>query len=92
MFFTSPRASAAPHLAAAIFSPYSDGEKDAAIAGFANCQHCEERGVATSLFLPVTLRGEMPGRAMRGGADAGRSGGASNADIVLSVRPPVWQL
>ncbi|MBB6409765.1 hypothetical protein HNQ71_002430 [Mesorhizobium sangaii] len=31
---------AAPHLAAAIFSPYRDGEKDAVIEGFANCLCC----------------------------------------------------
>ncbi|WP_192249730.1 hypothetical protein [Mesorhizobium silamurunense] len=26
-------------------------------------------GVAADTFLPVTIRGEMPGRAMRGGTD-----------------------
>ncbi|RWC18660.1 MAG: hypothetical protein EOS27_33690, partial [Mesorhizobium sp.] len=55
------------HPPAGTFSPYSDGEKGA----------CRDLGaiVATlaigesgddGVFLPVTIRGEMPGRAMRG--------------------------
>ncbi|TIV27146.1 MAG: hypothetical protein E5V90_20940, partial [Mesorhizobium sp.] len=64
-----PSVCAAPHLPAGILSPYSDGERGA-LAAFANhkrCRHGSE--VAASFFLPVTIRGEMPGRAMRGGAD-----------------------
>jgi hypothetical protein len=46
--------SAAPHLPAGIFSPYSDGEKDALIADFANRQRCRKgAGVAASPFRPV---------------------------------------
>ena len=63
--------SAAPHLPAGILSPYRDGEREAIIAGFANRQHCSKRpGIAASPLLPVTIRGEVPGRAMRGGADS----------------------
>ncbi|TPI55586.1 hypothetical protein FJ422_06405 [Mesorhizobium sp. B2-6-3] len=54
---------AAPHLPAGILSPYSDGERGAFINGFANHQRCGQP------FLPVTIRGEMSGRTMRGGAD-----------------------
>ncbi|TIU45015.1 MAG: hypothetical protein E5W19_32185, partial [Mesorhizobium sp.] len=61
------KASAAPHLPAGIFSPYSDGEKDAFADDFANLQHCEGgAGIAACIFLPVTIRGEMSGRTMRG--------------------------
>ncbi|RUV40533.1 hypothetical protein EOB77_34945, partial [Mesorhizobium sp. M7A.F.Ca.MR.228.00.0.0] len=50
-------------------SPYSDGEKGAAIADFANHQGCQVGAeVAANPLLPVTIRGEVPGRAMRGGA------------------------
>jgi zinc protease len=53
-----------------MLSPYSDGERDALIADFANHQRCRISGkVAASTFLPVTIRGEMSGRTMRGGAD-----------------------
>ena len=62
--------SAAPHLPAGILSPYSDGERDAVLGGFANHQRCKRgASVAVSPLLPVTIRGEVPGRAMRGGAD-----------------------
>ncbi|TIT68228.1 MAG: hypothetical protein E5W63_06125, partial [Mesorhizobium sp.] len=44
------------------FSPYSDGEKYAVIAAFANRRSC--------LLLPV-LRGEGAGRRMRGSASLG---------------------
>ncbi|TIX14923.1 MAG: hypothetical protein E5V41_17380, partial [Mesorhizobium sp.] len=55
-------AGAAPHLPAGTLSPYSDGERGALIAAFANHQRCK-KGVnaAASSFLPVTIRGEMPG-------------------------------
>ncbi|CDX26089.1 conserved hypothetical protein [Mesorhizobium sp. ORS 3324] len=63
-------AGAAPHPPAGTFSPYSDGEKG-------DVRHLGARPAASvigeitdgSVFLPVTVRGEMPGRAMRGGAD-----------------------
>ncbi|TIT36112.1 MAG: hypothetical protein E5W90_20900 [Mesorhizobium sp.] len=45
---------AAPHLPAGILSPYRDGEKGLVA------------GVAASLSLPVTIRGEMSGRTVRG--------------------------
>ncbi|RWC63435.1 MAG: hypothetical protein EOS29_14960 [Mesorhizobium sp.] len=57
---------------AGILSPYSDGERGALFAGFANHQRCKKYTVvATSPLLPVTIRGEVPGRAMRGGANFG---------------------
>ncbi|RWC58963.1 MAG: hypothetical protein EOS56_18185 [Mesorhizobium sp.] len=66
-------AGAAPHLPAGIFSPYSDGEKDAVTDVCANRRRCRQSAGATaSPFLPVTIRGEMPGRAMRGGANGRR--------------------
>ncbi|TIL29300.1 MAG: hypothetical protein E5Y85_28950 [Mesorhizobium sp.] len=62
---------AAPHLPAGILSPYSDGERDVLIDGFANVQRCRMCAeAAAGFFLPVTIRGEMPGRAMRGGTKA----------------------
>ncbi|RWO60647.1 MAG: hypothetical protein EOS14_13520 [Mesorhizobium sp.] len=62
---------AAPHLPAGILSPYSDGERDAGIDGFRQSPAFARSGagLAASPFLPVTIRGEMPGRAMRGSAD-----------------------
>ncbi|TIW19694.1 MAG: hypothetical protein E5V65_09935 [Mesorhizobium sp.] len=55
---------------AGILSPYSDGERGAVASDFANRQPGRKcASVAASPFLPVTIRGEMPGRAMRGGAD-----------------------
>ncbi|TPN97558.1 hypothetical protein FJ980_25250 [Mesorhizobium sp. B1-1-5] len=63
-------ACAAPHLPAGILSPYSDGERGAVAGDFANRRRGRKSaGIAASFFLPVTIRGEMPGRAMRGGAD-----------------------
>ncbi|RUW20109.1 hypothetical protein EOA38_33685 [Mesorhizobium sp. M1E.F.Ca.ET.041.01.1.1] len=64
------RAGAAPHLPAGILSPYSDGERGAVIAGFRQLPTSQEgrRGCGQPL-LPVTIRGEVPGRAMRGSAD-----------------------
>jgi zinc protease len=60
---------AAPHLPAGILSPYNDGERDAVAAGFANHQRFRKSAEgAVSFFLPVSIRGEMPGRAMRGSA------------------------
>ncbi|RRI02762.1 hypothetical protein EH240_11835 [Mesorhizobium tamadayense] len=66
----SLEASAAPHLPAGILSPYSDGERGAVIAGFANYVATRAPRLRQAL-LPVTMRGGVPGRAMRGGADLG---------------------
>ncbi|RWK93497.1 MAG: hypothetical protein EOR56_34845, partial [Mesorhizobium sp.] len=50
-----------------ILSPYSDGERGAVIDGFAHHQS-RKKGAdgAASPLLPVTIRGEVHGRAMRG--------------------------
>ncbi|ESZ11766.1 hypothetical protein X737_28280 [Mesorhizobium sp. L48C026A00] len=62
-------AGAAPHLPAGILSPYSDGERGAFIDGFANHKRGSKSAeIAAGPFLPVTIRGEMSGRTMRGGA------------------------
>ncbi|PBC07778.1 hypothetical protein CK230_23990 [Mesorhizobium sp. WSM3859] len=61
--------SAAPHCPAGHFSPYSGGEKDALLGGFANHQRYRMgAGIAASSLLPVE-RGEGAGRRMRGSAD-----------------------
>ncbi|TIN16555.1 MAG: hypothetical protein E5Y59_09605, partial [Mesorhizobium sp.] len=52
---------AAPHRPAGHFSPYSDGERGALIAGFANHQRCKNGVEAAPAPLPVTIRGEVPG-------------------------------
>ncbi|TPM40825.1 hypothetical protein FJ967_05705 [Mesorhizobium sp. B2-3-4] len=65
---------AAPHLPAGILSRYRDGERGAVVDGFANRQRCKVGAeVSASPFLPVTIRGEMSGRTMRGGADGDRN-------------------
>ncbi|RWQ46447.1 MAG: hypothetical protein EOS82_22180, partial [Mesorhizobium sp.] len=58
---------AAPHLPAGIFSPYRNGEKGlaATLAPFLR-RFRLAKSFAKASFLPVTIRGEMPGRAMRG--------------------------
>ncbi|RWO35914.1 MAG: hypothetical protein EOS08_02590 [Mesorhizobium sp.] len=57
---------AAPHLPAGIFSPYRDGEKGLA-ATWAPFSATLEIGeiVREGLFLPVPIRGEMPGSTLR---------------------------
>ncbi|TIP37390.1 MAG: hypothetical protein E5X62_34545, partial [Mesorhizobium sp.] len=52
----------------ATFSPYSDGEKGLA-ATFGALSATLDIGeiLCEGLLLPVTIRGEVPGRAMRGG-------------------------
>ncbi|RWN60019.1 MAG: hypothetical protein EOS11_04145 [Mesorhizobium sp.] len=58
-----------PSSPAGTFSPYSDGEKG-------DCRNLAAlfapptigEIIGDSVFLPVTIRGEMPGRAMRGSA------------------------
>ncbi|TIV63709.1 MAG: hypothetical protein E5V86_17835 [Mesorhizobium sp.] len=64
---------AAPHPPAGTFSPYSDGEKevDRNLGALSEALEIGET-IGEGLFLPVTIRGEMPGRAMRGGAACGR--------------------
>jgi hypothetical protein len=58
---------AAPHLPAGILSPYSDGERGAFMNGFANHKRGKKSANgAAGPFLPVTIRGEMSGRTMRG--------------------------
>ncbi|TPN14974.1 hypothetical protein FKO01_40005 [Mesorhizobium sp. B2-3-3] len=67
-----PGVGAAPHLPAGILSPYSDGERGALAAALTNHQRLKEDDkIAAKPFLPVPIRGEMPGRAMRGGANVG---------------------
>ncbi|TIN88520.1 MAG: hypothetical protein E5Y29_03085 [Mesorhizobium sp.] len=60
--------SAAPHPPAGTFSPYSDGEKGDGRTLGARLKIGET--VHDGVFLPVPIRVEMPGRAMRGGASA----------------------
>jgi hypothetical protein len=48
---------------------YSDGEKGDAAKPVAFRNAANLRNRLRCVFLPVTIRGEMPGRAMRGGAD-----------------------
>ncbi|RVC64459.1 MAG: hypothetical protein E5W97_26165 [Mesorhizobium sp.] len=67
-----PDACAAPHLPAGILSPYSDGERGAVVADFANNQVANKAPTMRPPLLPVTIRGEVPGRAMRGSADIGK--------------------
>ncbi|RUW70821.1 hypothetical protein EN786_01000 [Mesorhizobium sp. M4B.F.Ca.ET.143.01.1.1] len=61
------RGRAAPHLAAAIFSPWN-GEKDAGAADFANRRQYGKRARVVAILLLPVLRGEGAGRRMRGGA------------------------
>ncbi len=61
--------SAAPHLPAGTFSPYRDGEKgDGRDLGALPATLMISEIVDESALLPVTIRGEGPGRAMRGSA------------------------
>ncbi|TPK07989.1 hypothetical protein FJ872_23535 [Mesorhizobium sp. B2-5-9] len=64
-----PGAGAAPHLPAGILSPYSDGERGHCHRRFRQSPTLNRRRDRNCPFLPVPIRGEMPGRAMRGGAD-----------------------
>ncbi|RUW65950.1 hypothetical protein EN786_29200 [Mesorhizobium sp. M4B.F.Ca.ET.143.01.1.1] len=55
---------------AGILSPYSDGERGRSHRPFRQSATLQEgTAAAASPFLPFTIRGEMPGRAMRGGVD-----------------------
>ncbi|TJW91835.1 MAG: hypothetical protein E5X43_16875 [Mesorhizobium sp.] len=53
---------AAPHLPAGILSPYRDGER-AVSSTVSPIASVTDKGAAAaaSFFLPVTIRGEMPG-------------------------------
>ncbi|RWN93723.1 MAG: hypothetical protein EOS05_15395 [Mesorhizobium sp.] len=61
--------SAAPHLPAGILSPYRDGERAAGcnLAAIPATLRIGEI-LDESVLLPVTIRGEVPGKAMRGSA------------------------
>ncbi|TPN36213.1 hypothetical protein FKO01_09660 [Mesorhizobium sp. B2-3-3] len=61
---------AAPHLPAGILSPYSDGERglSSMVSPIAGVVRNSAKGCGQPV-LPVTIRGEMPGRAMRGSAN-----------------------
>ncbi len=60
--------SAAPHLPAGILSPHRDGERgDGRNLGAFPATLIGEI-VDEGVLLPVTIRGEVPGRAMRGSA------------------------
>ncbi|TGP90117.1 hypothetical protein EN824_03050 [Mesorhizobium sp. M8A.F.Ca.ET.181.01.1.1] len=56
-------------------SPNSDGEKGAVAA------------VGASPFLPVTIRGEMPGRAMRGSASLTFISAKAPYGALISIMP-----
>ncbi|MBB6408454.1 hypothetical protein HNQ71_001098 [Mesorhizobium sangaii] len=66
---SSVQVSAAPHLPAGILSPYSDGERAAGRdLGALSATSMIGEIFSDSFLLPVTMRGEVPGRAMRGSA------------------------
>ncbi|TIX06058.1 MAG: hypothetical protein E5V57_07665 [Mesorhizobium sp.] len=80
-----------PHCPAGLFSPYSDGEKDAVTNGFASCLRCKMGAkVAAISLLPVTIRGEGAGRRMRGGADTSNASAFAKParDVPVSLRSP----
>ncbi|TGR24192.1 hypothetical protein EN845_18630 [Mesorhizobium sp. M8A.F.Ca.ET.202.01.1.1] len=66
---TSPGAGAAPHLPAGILSPYSDGGEGRSAPSALFCNAGSWRNDRRTALSPVAIRGEMPGRAMRGGAN-----------------------
>jgi hypothetical protein len=59
----------APHPPAGPFSPYSDGEKGLVAILGAFLQRSRLAKAQCRLLFPVTIRGEMPGSAMRGSAN-----------------------
>ncbi|SJM29444.1 conserved hypothetical protein [Mesorhizobium delmotii] len=70
--------SAAPHPPAGTFSPYSDGEKgDGRNLGALPATLEIGETLSEGVLLPVTIRGEVPGRAMRGSATLLHGGRAS---------------
>ncbi|RWB26505.1 MAG: hypothetical protein EOQ42_07095 [Mesorhizobium sp.] len=56
---------------AGILSPYRDGERALSSPVSPTHRRRKSAGVAAGPLLPVTIRGEVPGRAMRGGANLG---------------------
>ncbi|TGU91214.1 hypothetical protein EN794_041490 [Mesorhizobium sp. M00.F.Ca.ET.151.01.1.1] len=65
---------------AGILSPYSDGERRVLSSPLSPVTSVQEgRRDCDQPFLPVTMRGEMPGRAMRGGADIGEQPNTSRS-------------
>ncbi|PAQ09888.1 hypothetical protein CIT26_10640 [Mesorhizobium temperatum] len=71
--FERSKVGAAPHPPAGTFSPYSDGEKGLAAASARFLKRWRlAKSLCEGVFLPVTIRGEMPGRAMRGSANLKR--------------------
>ncbi|TIU22318.1 MAG: hypothetical protein E5W53_16865, partial [Mesorhizobium sp.] len=55
------------------FSPYSDGEKgNGRDLGAHFATQAAGETIRDGIFLPVTIRGEKPGRAMRGSANRQR--------------------
>ncbi len=70
--------SAAPHLPAGTLSPYRDGKRGAGRSAAApSATLVIGEIVGESVLLPVTIRGEVPGRAMRGSATFPHEGQAS---------------
>ncbi|TPL11762.1 hypothetical protein FJ938_02665 [Mesorhizobium sp. B2-4-14] len=72
-FGSLPSAGAAPHLPAGVLSRIVTGRGGALADVFANLLRCGISATPQLLFLPVTIRGEMPGRAMRGSVSFGDS-------------------
>ncbi|RWP58285.1 MAG: hypothetical protein EOR08_27965 [Mesorhizobium sp.] len=77
---------------AGILSPYRDGERGAVIDSFANHQRLEERRRHCGQpLLPVTIRGEVPGRAMRGGAEVDHDINKPGQPLPLVFAVGGWQ-
>ncbi|WP_292537199.1 hypothetical protein [Mesorhizobium sp.] len=64
------RSSALPLIALPGISPRKRGERGWPQCRRPSCERVIGEIVREGGFLPVTIRGEMPGRAMRGGANA----------------------
>ncbi|TIL30969.1 MAG: hypothetical protein E5Y85_22195 [Mesorhizobium sp.] len=77
-----PSVCAAPHLPAGILSPYRDGERGSRHRFRQSLASQEGRRRCGQLLLPATIRGGVPGRAMRGGADFNKL--ISNTNWALS--------
>ncbi|TIN73472.1 MAG: hypothetical protein E5Y29_19075, partial [Mesorhizobium sp.] len=67
---------------AGTFSPYSDGEKRAERGlGHSLATWTTGETIDEGVLLPVAIRGEVPGRAMRGGAERPRFGPTIRAKL-----------
>ncbi|RWK55826.1 MAG: hypothetical protein EOR48_10580 [Mesorhizobium sp.] len=75
---------AAPHLPAGIFSPLT-GRRGWPQPWHPSCNARDWRNPLRGVFLPVTIRGEMPGSAMRGGANL-NSGACRHFGFRATVR------